>query len=275
MKYLTILTTFLLIGCNLSKLPKERLYQYSLNTSYEFTNNELNIKLSNTLQCPMRIWIQSKDVKIKTFFNDINPVILEPLQDTIINVQIEGVEVKELSFASRFGNISKKVNVSKIELPFQKNEEYLLIQGYNSLPTHNTNWSRYAIDFGLKVGDTICAATKGFVVGVIEDYKFGGPEAKWRDFANVITIYDPQIGLFTQYVHLDYKGSLVQVGDSVLAGQKIGIAGITGFTNIEHLHFNCLEPIHSQDGLVSIPIDSIGQYRVSEMKRNQMITNKN
>lgn len=272
MKYVTILITILLLGCNSAKLPKERLYQYKLKASYEFTKDELEVKLGNTLRCPVRIWIQSEDAQVKEYFNAINPIVLKPLGDTIINLEIQGVEIQKLNFASRFGDVSEKVNVKKVGLPFQKNKAYSLIQGYNSQPTHNTDWSRYAIDFGLAVGDTICAATQGFVVGVIEEYKHGGEQEKWRNFANVITIYDPGTGLFTQYVHLDYKGSLVEVGDRIYAGQKIGIAGMTGLTNIEHLHFNCLEPSNSEDGLVSIPMDSIGTYKVSEMKRNQMIT---
>jgi len=276
MRFLSILVIVFLLGCSLSKLPKEKLYQYELNNSYEFNDHKLKVQLGNTLKCPMRIWIQSKDAKIKAYFNKINPIILRPLHDTVINVEIQNVEIKELHFASRFGDVNEVVEVvkaEKVELPFQRDKAYRLIQGNNSTPTHNTDWSRYAFDFGLSIGDTICAADHGFVVGVVEDYKFGGTHKKWRNYANLITIYHPETGLFTQYVHMDHKGSLVEVGDSVMAGQKIGVSGMTGFTNIEHLHFNCLKPIYSQDGLISIPIDSIGDYKVSELKRYQMIKN--
>lgn len=273
MKYWTIFTIVFFLGCSYRNMPAEKIYQYELNNSYEFNGDELSIELGNTLRCPMRIWVQSNDAKIKAHFNEINPLILEPLKDTLIKVKIKNVEVNEVHFASRFGDINEIVNNRKVDLPFQKNKSYSLIQGNNSSPTHNTDWSRYAFDFGLATGDTICAATPGFVVGVVEDYKYGGSQEKWRDFANLITIYDSNTGLFTQYVHLAYKGSLVAVGDSVITGQNIGIAGMTGYTNIEHLHFNCLKPIHSQDGLISIPIDSIGNYKVSELKRNQMVKN--
>ncbi|PNQ72642.1 hypothetical protein C1T31_10870 [Hanstruepera neustonica] len=273
MKYWTIFIMIFLLGCNFRNIPKEKIFQYELNNSYKFNGDELKIELGNTLRCPMRIWVQSNDKEINEYFNKINPVILGPLKDTIIKMDIKKIEVKEVHFASRFGDINKIVNDKKVNLPFKKNKRYSLIQGNNSSPTHNTDWSRYAFDFGLEIGDTICAATPGFVVGVVEDYKFGGSQQEWRDFANLITIYNPNTGLFTQYVHLDYKGSLVKVGDSIVIGQNIGIAGITGFTNIEHLHFNCLKPIHSQDGLISIPIDSIGNYKVSELKRNQMVKN--
>lgn len=39
------------------------------------------------------------------------------------------------------------------------------------------------------------------------------------------------------YVHLNFEGALVEVGDIVEANQPIGISGMTGFTTIPHLHF--------------------------------------
>lgn len=269
MKYLSLLSILIFLGCSNRKLPTERLYQYDHDHCYEFNGDELKVELVNTLRCPMRIWIQSDDDSIGAHFDTINPFTLGPLQDTLITAVISGVQIKEVHFASRFGDVNEVVDIRKVELPFQKNKEYALVQGNNSLPSHNTDESRYAFDFGLPVGDTICAATNGFVVGVIEDYRFGGRQEKWRDFANLITVYNPETAMFVQYVHLDYKGSLVNLGDSVWTGQKIAIAGMTGFTNIEHLHFNCLRPIHSEHGLTSIPLDSIGPYEVSGLRRNQ------
>ena len=274
MNYFSFFTLLLIVGYSCKTIPKEKLNQYEHYHSYQFKGDELELELVNTLKCPMRIWVQSNDDQIKNHFDQVNPFTLGPLKDTLVKVKLKNIEVKEVHFASRYGDTSEIVAVRKVALPFQKGKSYSLIQGNNSTPTHHTNWSRYAFDFGLAKGDTICAATNGFVVGVIEDYKYGGAQEKWRDFANLITIYDPESALFTQYVHLDYKGSLVELGDSVSIGQHIGIAGMTGFTNIEHLHFNCLKPVHSQDGLISVPIDSIGDYKVSKLKRNQSIKNK-
>jgi murein DD-endopeptidase MepM/ murein hydrolase activator NlpD len=274
MKYLTLSMMILLVACNVSRIPQEKLSQYTLNLDYRFTDDSVTILLQNTLRCPMRVWIQSEDDRLYKSFQKINPVTLIALQDTVIRFEIKGLlQSRNIVFASRYGDVNEDVTATKVELPFQHNREYVLIQGYDSQPTHNTDWSRYAMDFGLSLGDTVCAAAPGFVVGVIEDYMHGGPKEEWKNFANVITIYTPGTGLFTQYVHLDHKGSLVQLGDSVVAGQKIGLAGMTGYTNIEHLHFNCLKPIQSEAGLISIPIDSIGSYRVSEMKRNMVLSN--
>jgi len=275
MKHSIIYIFILFISCNLTKVPKKRLSQYQLDNKYEFINDRLEVRLNNTLQCPIRIWILSKDIKLKAHFDTINPITLKPLEDSVINVETNNVNIKEVVFASRLGDINEIVNISKVELPFQKYKEYRFVQGYNSSPTHNTDWSRYAMDFGLAIGDTICSATSGYVVGVIEDHKRGGVGSEWKNFGNFITIYDQSTGLYTRYAHLKYKGSFVSVGDKIEVGQAIGLAGMTGQTNIEHLHFNCLKPIYSQDGLISIPLDSIGEYRISEMKRNDLIINKN
>ena len=44
-------------------------------------------------------------------------------------------------------------------------------------------------------------------------------------------------------------------------------------TNIEHLHFNCLKPIDSKDELISIPIDSIGKYKIADLERYDVLRN--
>lgn len=274
MKYIALSFLVLMIGCNTARIPKAQLSQYELNHIYKFENDSLKVFLKNTLHCPVRIWIQPQDKELKTYFDQINPILLGSLTDSIITVETNTAE-KEIYFASRLGDPNRILTVKEVKLPFPKNREYRFIQGYNSNPTHNTDWSKYALDFGLAIGDTVCSATSGHVVGVIEDYKYGGPEEKWKNYGNFITIYDPSTGLYTQYVHLNYKGSFVKVGDRVESGQKIGIVGMTGQTNIPHLHLNCLQPIDSEQGLISIPLDRIGGYRISDLKRNDLVKNKN
>jgi len=274
MKYIILILLFL-SGCRTAELPKERFSQFRLNINYEFQESELSINLKNPLHSPVRIWVQSEDIGLKSYFDKINPITLSPLKDSLLTINVSDIEIRELHFAARLGDTSKQINIGKVDLPFQRNKSYKLIQGPNSEPTHNTDWSRYALDFGLSIGDTVCAAMDGYVVGVVEDYKSGGAGKEWKNYGNFITIYDPESGVYTQYVHLDYKGSFVNVGDKVVRGQIIGISGMTGQTTVEHLHFNCLKPSHSEDGLISIPIDSIGKYKISELKRYQLITIEN
>ena len=158
-----------------------------------------------------------------------------------------------------------------MSLPFCKGKSYKIIQGYNGQYSHYTNYSRYAIDFGLNTNDTICAADDGIVVGVIKDYKIGGDNKKLEEFANYITLYHPHSGLYTQYAHLKYDGSFVKVGDTVHQGQAIALAGMTGFTSIAHLHFNVLVPCPPKDGFKSVPIEFIENYTGNKLKENDVV----
>ena len=117
--------------------------------------------------------------------------------------------------------------------------------------SHNSDYSKYAIDFDLVLGDTITAAADGYVVGLIKDYKHSGKTSEWRDFANYITIFLPQMNAYTQYAHFSYEGHLVQLNDFVKSGDPLTISGNTGWTSAPHLHFNVLVPARS--GLQSIP----------------------
>ena len=276
MRYLfIILVLFQLTGCKVNRLPKERLSQFTYSSvKSTFNENDLEIFLGNPLYVPLRLWIYSNDDQLKPILDEMIPLTLSPKKDTVLKIKVSNVQDQNLSFSLQYGDISKPLKNNRVSLPFKKGKSYKLIQGNNSTPTHNKDRSRYAFDFGLSTGDTICAATDGYVVGVIEGYKYGGPDPKWRDFGNFITIYDPSSGLFTQYAHLKHQGSFVQVNDKISVGQAIGLSGMTGYTSIEHLHFNCLKPVDSEAGLISTPIDSIGNYKVSELKRNEMIKNE-
>ena len=62
----------------------------------------------------------------------------------------------------------------------------------------------------------------------------------WRDgcgrYANYIVILHND-GTTGEYYHLKHDGALVDVGDSVARGQRIGLSGNTGHTTMPHLHF--------------------------------------
>lgn len=268
---LNIIIIITLIGCQSSKLPSEKYSQYNYQKSYSIENNELKIELENPLNSPLRIWIQSSDEGLQSRFNETNPIELNSLTDTIIIIPNYNQLDSKITFASRLGSISKEIKKIKLELPFLKGKKYTVIQGNNTDYTHNKAWSRYAIDFNLKENDTICSATSGFVVGVIDKYKFGGKEDIWKPFGNYITIYEPNSGIFTQYVHLTENGSLVKVGQNVKSGQPIALSGKTGQTDIEHLHFNCLVPVNNNDGLKSIPFEFIDGYKSEDLNKNDVI----
>lgn len=119
------------------------------------------------------------------------------------------------------------------QLPFQSQQTHFLAQGYFSRYSHK---NRAALDFKMKPGTAICAARAGIVLRLKEDGNKGGWKRKYRRDGNYIVIQHDDSSR-AGYWHLQYYGALVNVGDSVLQGQVIGISGKTGYALFPHLHF--------------------------------------
>ncbi len=195
----------------------------------------------------------STNLELKELFGNIT---LREKQDTLIKINYPTyITGNKLKYKVEYGDLSRKIESNKFAYPFPKGKEYKIIQGNNGRFTHNTIYSKNAIDFSLAIGDTITSSDDGYIVGLIKDYKKYGTSKEWlkNDKSNYITIYHPHSGLYSQYVHLIYNGSLVKLGDYVKKGQPIGISGMTGFTTIPHLHFNIKKP--TDIGLVSTEVE--------------------
>lgn len=237
---------------------------------YEVSNDSIKIQIDNSLHCPLRISAKSSNEVIQEKIAINFPITIDPKKDTLLtywtNQSKDEISIK---FSGTMGNPNDSIHKKDMNLPFKKGHEYKIIQGYNGSFSHTSEYSKYALDFNLVEGDTICAAADGFVVGVIEDYTEGGRSKKWRDYANYITIFHPEMNIYTQYVHLMYKGSLVEVGDYVKSEQAIGRSGKTGRTDIEHLHFNVLKANNS--GMQSEQINFKEGYIGTELKKGDWV----
>ena len=243
-----ILGMLLAIGCSKNnKLPKEKYYQFNFSAKYSYNNDTLKVEVKNPLNCPLRISISSPDKSLLDIVAKFGTLTLKEKSDTIIKYYLKAQKEIIVKFNSVVGDLNKEIIKEKFSLPFPKNRSYKIIQGYNGSHSHNTDYSRYAIDFSLKINDTVCSAADGYVVGVIKDYELAGRTEDWVDYSNYITIYHPKSGLFTQYVHLIKNGSFVKVGDTVIKGQPIGLSGMTGYTTVPHLHFSVLKPDKTGD----------------------------
>jgi hypothetical protein len=272
--YYFIILIIISVGCQTIDLPKERYNQYDLSTIKVYIKNDtLFCSLKNSLDCPLRFYISTSDSTINKSLHSLYPITFRSKKDTLIMIQVHSNSPGKLetSWGACMGDLDRKIDYNKIDLPFCKGESYKIVQGYNGKHSHHTDYSRYAIDFGLQTNDTICAADDGFVVGVIKDYTIGGNDKRFEEFANYITLYHPHSGLYTQYAHLKYNGSLVKVGDTVKQGQSIGLVGMTGFTSIAHLHFNVLIPSPPKDGFKSTPIEFIEHYSGNSLKINEIV----
>jgi murein DD-endopeptidase MepM/ murein hydrolase activator NlpD len=274
-KFLLLLTTLFAASCaSVNQFPKESYTESSVAFNEVYEQDTVYFHLSNSLMCPLTVKLH-EDATKQDLHIKFGRIILREKQDTTIKIYHPGlVDFKpyQMPYSIRRGDLDRQITKNPMAFPFPQGKEYRVIQGYNDSFSHNELTSRYAIDFSLQIGDTVTSADDGYVVGVIEDYKYYGSTQEWRDTdkSNFITVYHPHSGLFTQYVHLHHKGALVKVGDYVKKRQPIGISGMTGFTTIAHLHFNVKYPTEEND-LVSTDIDFENGVSGKDLKREDRV----
>lgn len=249
----------------------------SLKLTKSVKNDTLYLNLINPFIVPIEINLSALD-STKSFIR-INPYGLLKEKDTLKNALVIPLQkVKDTSqidfnayvkYNAKFGNPNEDYDKNfEYELPFPKGKRYKIIQSFGGKFSHNQPHSKYAIDIGLAIGDTITAARKGTVYFVKEDSKEHCPTRKCVDMANKIYIIHED-GTMAQYVHLDFEGALVQVGDIVEANQPIGISGMTGFTTTPHLHF-----VLYKARSISIPFQFKG-FKGKRLKQGKYYKRKN
>lgn len=156
--------------------------------------------------------------------------------------------------------------------PYASGRSYRILQGFGSRFSH-TGLEQYAVDFDMPEGTPVHAARGGVVAEVVERHSKGCWKNGCGQYANYIVILHND-GTTGEYYHLRQNGAIVDVGDSVARGQRIGYSGNTGNTALPHLHFAVYRaasegetqsiPIRFQsaDGLVTRPRNG-GRYRAA------------
>ncbi len=204
----------------------------------------------NTLSVPIHIVVKDShantEVTIPLFINDSTVIFAATKKE--FSKQL----ISQLKFKRYYGNpfIKEYDTLYAYRPPFKRGKRYKVLQGYHGKYTHKNIDSKYALDFQMPIGDTICAARNGIVVNFVDTHKKGGKSKKFKPYANSILIYHPD-GTFAQYVHLKHKGVLVKEGDSIKQGQPIALSGNTGWSTEPHLHFSVY--IAKKGQFVSIP----------------------
>lgn len=131
---------------------------------------------------------------------------------------------------------------SDFVLPYTVSESYFVNQANCSGFGHSGFW-QYGYDLTMPIGTVVTAARAG-VVAHAQDGASDGD----RNNTNLITIGHDD-GTVALYSHLTLNGVLVTIGQSVAAGDTIGLSGDTGNTGgLPHLHFS-LHPCTSLPGL--------------------------
>ena len=105
-----------------------------------------------------------------------------------------------------------------------------LLRGYFALPTDGFNWGKLhddnAVDIANACGTPVTAAAKGVVLAAAAGWNGG--------YGTNATLEHPN-GTQTRYAHL--AELVVEQGDYLEQGQKLGLMGDTGETTGCHLHF--------------------------------------
>lgn len=247
---------WLAISCSPLR-PGPRLSQYSLKVTLQENADGYALAGTNPVACPLRLSMRSSIQEVDSVLRLHQPLTLAAHQSFEIPLGRPAVDPTTLAASiTRSSQLGAPDSLfldttTVYGFPFLPARSYSVLQASNSTFTHNKPYNRFAVDFKMPVGDTVCAARAGIVVGVIQDYKKGGKKPAFRGRDNFISLYHPD-GVITQYVHLKHRGALVKLGDRVAAGQPIALSGNTGYSTTPHLHFNALIPV--PDGHVSIPV---------------------
>jgi hypothetical protein len=133
-------------------------------------------------------------------------------------------------------------HTSAYVLPYPVGSTYYVSQANCSTGGHHGPY-KYSYDFVMPIGTTVTAARAGVVAEIRMKFRNGQPgegESNWVKIRHAD-------GTIAAYSHLTEHGTLVNIGDHVVAGQPIGLSGNTGNTGgLPHLHFHlcpCSEPV--------------------------------
>lgn len=231
-------------------------------TEKRFGKDSVHFDITNPYLAPLQLHLEplpqtEQHIKVK---RNIFLRYEEKQKNTIV-LPLHGIKdtstidlSKFVRFSGSFGDPTKTIDPNfEYHLPYKKGKSYKLIQGFGGHFSHRDKNSKYALDFNLKIGDTITAARAGTVFYIKENSNRFCGSKQCNNMANNILILHSD-GTIGHYVHLRHHGVLVNVGDKIDVDQPIGISGMTGFTIEPHLHFVVLK-----SGNVAIPIKFKGQ----------------
>lgn len=150
-------------------------------------------------------------------------------------------------------------------LPWEHGVKHRIIQGYLGTLTHQ---DIHALDFDLEEGSRIGAAREGVVVKVKQDSNLGGPGSQFAADGNHVQILHSD-GTWATYGHLQQDGAKVREGQTVSAGQLIGLSGHTGQASGPHLHFQVDRATWGDEQ--SLPVTFQTQHAVLEPREGMFV----
>lgn len=143
----------------------------------------------------------------------------------------------QLSFSYVPGEPGARHDGTLYRLPFPERESFPVSQAFNGEHTHNEPSARYAVDIVMPEGTPVVAARDGVVMDVERDFYRGGTDRERHGpRANHVRVRHSD-GTMAIYAHLQLESVVVHPGETVLAGDRLGYSGSTGYATGPHLHF--------------------------------------
>ena len=168
-------------------------------------------------------------------------VVLQPLRESavaLIQPRAPGEASYTLAYRACPGDSHAQVELdAPYAVPFGPGTRYEIHQGFNGGASHDTDQSRYAVDFSVPEGTPVMAARGGVVMEVANDFQGAGVDReKFGGRANLVRVVHDD-GSMAVYAHLLLESVVVSVGQRVRTGQHLADSGNTGFSTGPHLHF--------------------------------------
>lgn len=211
----------------------------------EKTDKSISIYATNKEYCPVSAIISFNVTNLLVSTGNQTTFVIPAKANRFLVTTLQKIDDYKsykysYKFKSNFGDVTLQTydTLYEYDLPFTKGNSFKLHQGYNGSFSHQ---NENALDFTMPEGTEIAAARDGVVVSVVQNNTISCPNKSCIQYNNFVTIYQAD-GTFANYAHLKYKGSKVNVGDSVKQGDIIAFSGNTGFTSGPHLHFVCYLP---------------------------------
>lgn len=216
-------------------------------SSVVLSQNEENgiytLTAENKLHADVQLRLKSRENTDDVIYNGI----IKKLESKVI---YRGTQKLRYRYRWAIGAVNTKHSPCCLSVPFQHYKPLRVSQGFNGKYSHQSAYSRYAIDISMPMGTNILAARDGIVFYARDGFALSGNSQYFLDKTNMIKIVHAD-GSYTSYAHL-LEGSLtVKEGDEVFTGQVIARSGNSGYSTGPHLHFAQMRNLNMN--IVSVP----------------------
>ena len=250
--------------------------------SHERDNGAVLIRAENRSAVPLTYTVRLR-VNEKKQSKTVTRTLRAGQSEVAITAPLNRDQRYRMYYDWTVGNLSPSHDDSYLyRLPYEDGKSYRVIQSFGSRFSH-TGLEQFAIDFRMREGTPIHAARGGTVARLEESHSIGCWEDGCGKYANFVVILHDD-GTTGEYYHLSQDGVLVEMGDTVRAGQRIALSGNTGHTTVPHLHFAVYRAVEwgetqsvpirfaSADGIVDRPRRG-GRYQATAQPRHTATQN--